>query len=102
MIQIVGNVLVAVTTVLAWAFVVLYAAWAPWRRSEMGRHVMTYSLVIAAVLSLSMARMIGGAGLDTPWFALTRLIVFIGVPVSLGWRIAILWRAQRRGRHQPK
>lgn len=96
----IGNALVVVTTGLAWAFVVLYHLWAPWWRSEVGRHVMTYSTVVAAVLTLSLVRLIGGASLETTWFQILRLIVFAGVPAAIGWRIAILWRVQRRSRHR--
>jgi hypothetical protein len=97
MLELAGNALVVVTTVLAWVFVVMYHVLAPWWRSEVGRHIMTYSALVAAVLTLSVVRMIGGAGLNTPWFGVVRLVVFAGVPVAISWRIAILWRAQRRG-----
>ena len=98
--QLAGNIVVTIAAVLGWIFVVQYHLSAPWWRSEMGRHMMTYSAVVAAVLTLSVVRIVGGAGLDTPWFVLLRLIVFCGVPVAIGWRIVILWRAQRRdGRH---
>lgn len=97
--EIAGNIMVVVTTVLAWAFVVLYHVKAPWWRSEIGRHVMTYSTVVAAVLTLATVRLFSGASLDdTPWFAALRLVVFAGVPAAIGWRIAILWRVQRRNR----
>lgn len=97
MLQIIGDALVVFTAALAWAFVIMYHWMAPWWRSQVGWHVMTYSAVVAAVLTLSVVRMIGGASLDTPWFAVVRLVVFAGVPLAIGWRIAILWRAQRRG-----
>lgn len=90
-----GNVLVLITTVLGWTFCVLYHFLAPWWRTTMGRNVMTYGLVVAAVLSLSSARIIAGAGLETTWFQVLRLIVFAGVPMAISWRIAILLRLQR-------
>lgn len=97
-----GNAMVVLTALLAWAFCVIYHVKAPWWRSEIGRHVMTYSAVVAAVLTLSVVRMLGGASLETPWFQLVRLFVFAGVPVAIAWRIAILLRLQRRpGRHAP-
>jgi hypothetical protein len=92
----VGNALVVLTAVLAWAFCVLYHFLAPWWRSTMGRNVMTYGLVVAAVLSLSVVRLAFGAAVDTPWFSVLRLVVFAGVPLAIGWRIAILVRLQIR------
>lgn len=96
--QIVGNVLVIVSTLLALAIVVLYHLSSPWRRSEAGRHLMTFTAVIAVVLLLTAIRVVAGAGLDTPWFQWVRTVVFVGVPIVLAWRLAILWRAQFRGR----
>lgn len=98
--QAAGNILVIVTAALSWVFVVQYHLMAPWWRTEIGRQMMTYSAVVAVLLTLSAVRIIGGAGLDTTWFVLLRLVVFAGVPVAIGWRIAILWRAQRRGRRR--
>lgn len=95
--RVVGDALVVSAAVLAVAFCVLYHLVAPWWRSELGRHIMTYSAVVAAVLTLSVVRMIGGASLDTPWFGVLRLVVFGGVPAALLWRIVILLRIQRRG-----
>lgn len=98
--QIAGNILVIITALLSWVFIVQYHLMAPWWRSEIGRQMMTYSAVVAVLLTLSTVRIAGGAGVDTPWFAVVRLVVFAGVPIAIGWRIAILWRAQRRGRRR--
>lgn len=91
----IGNALVILTTILAWAFCILYQILAPWWRSELGRNVMVYGLVVAAVLSLTTVRLLAGAAVETPWFSVLRLIVFSGVPVAIGWRIVILLRIQR-------
>jgi hypothetical protein len=93
MTQLVGNALVVVTTVMAWAFCGLYHFSATWWRSDMGRNVMVYGLVVAAVLTLSVIRLVWDGG-ESLWFAILRLIVFSGVPVAIGWRIAILLRLQ--------
>jgi hypothetical protein len=95
-IVLIGNALILVTTVLAWVFCILYHFLAPWWRSEMGRNVMVYGLVVAAVLSLSVVRFASDAVVETPWFAVLRLAVFAGVPVVIAWRIAILIRVQLR------
>jgi len=94
----IGNALVIITTALAWLFCVLYHFMAPWWRSEMGRNIMTYGLVVAVVLSLSVVRIVSDAVVETPWFSVLRLITFAGVPVAIGWRIAILLRVQRQHR----
>jgi hypothetical protein len=95
-IVLIGNALIVLTTILAWTFCILYHAMAPWWRSQMGRNVMTYGLVVAAVLSLSVVRVAFDAVVETPWFSILRLVLFAGVPVAIGWRIAILLRVQRQ------
>lgn len=95
MIEQIGNGLVLFTAVLALAFCALYHLRQPWWRSHVGQHIMTYSGVVAAVLTLSAARIIAGAGLDAAWFRVLRLIVFAGTPVAIGWRIAILMSVPR-------
>lgn len=95
MIQHLGDGLVLFTAVLAIAFCVLYHLRQPWWQSHIGQHVMTYSAVVAAVLTLSAARIIAGAGLDAAWFRSLRLLVFLGVPIAIGWRIVILMRVPR-------
>jgi hypothetical protein len=94
-ILLVGNAVLVLTAVLAVTFCVLYTAWEPWWRSELGRHLFTYSAVVAAVLVLSVIRVVSGVGLETPWFQALRLITFAGMPFVIGWRIAILWRIHR-------
>jgi hypothetical protein len=97
----IGNVLVHLTTLLAWAFIVLYHLSAPWWRTEAGKHVMAFMAALAAVLTLSSLRLATGAPAQTEpvtWFTWLRVLVFASVPAVIGWRVAILWRAQYRGR----
>lgn len=93
-----GNGLAVLTTVLAWAFVALYHLSSPWWRSEAGRNLMSMMGVIGAVMTLSMVRIVAGAGLDTGWFVWLRTLVFAAVPVVIGWRLWMLWRVQYQGR----
>jgi hypothetical protein len=88
-IRLVGSALIVGTGVLAWLFVVLYHVRQPWWRSAMGQHIMTYSVVVTAVLTLSAIGILIGR---PAWFEVLRLVVFCGVPVAIGWRIVILLR----------
>lgn len=66
-----------------------------WWRSEMGRHLMAYMAVIAAVLVLSCIRALTGNSGDSWWFQLVRLIVFVGVPVVMTQRLVLQVKARR-------
>lgn len=92
MIQVAGMALVVVSAVLAWAVCLLYHLSAPWWRSESGRHVMTFTAVLALVLSLWAFRVLVPA--EGHWWDVVRLIAFTGVPASLGWRLWLLYRLQ--------
>ena len=62
--------------------------------------VMTKGMaVMAAVLDLSTIKILFG---DTAGFALLRLIVFIGVPLVMAWRLWLQIKAQRRPDHLRK
>lgn len=98
---VIGNGLLHLSTVEAWLFIGMYHLSSPWWKSEAGRHVMTFMGVIAAVLTLSSVRVATGAppsAEPVTWVTWVRVLVFAGVPAVIGWRIAILWRAQFRGR----
>lgn len=69
-----------------------------WRYSETGWHLMAFMLSFAAVLVLSVLRIAVGARLDVAWFQVLRLGVFATVPVVYGWRLRVMWLAQREGR----
>jgi hypothetical protein len=89
--QLIGNVLLIWAAVMATLSVILHAR-VPWRRSEMGRHLMAYMGVMAAVLVLGVIRIFIG---DSPWFQLIRLVTFIGVPIAMTWRVWLQIKAQR-------
>jgi len=67
----------------------------PWWRSEMGRHLLYYMAVMALVLDLGVIRIVFG---DSWWFALLRLITFIGVPAVMTQRLWLQIKAQRASR----
>lgn len=92
---VVGNVLTTLTCLIGAAFVLLYHLRAQWwpRWNRMGQNLMAYGAVLVAVTFLSVIRWIGGASLDTPWFAVVRLTVFAMVPITIMWRIVIMWRS---------
>jgi hypothetical protein len=93
-IQNIGTGLVMLSAVLAWAVCVMYHLSARWWEKEAGRHVMTFTAVLALVLTLWAV----GAVTPTkgPWWGITRLVAFTGIPVSLGWRLWMVYRLQIR------
>jgi len=97
-VRLAGNVLIILSAVITSASVAMHTR-VPWWRSEMGRHLMAYMAVMAAVLDLSTIKILFG---DTAGFALLRLIVFIGVPLVMAWRLWLQIKAQRRPDHLRK
>ena len=86
----IGNVLIWWAAIVGTASVYVHSR-IRWWDSAMGRHLMAYMSVIAAVLVLSVVRLIFG---DSWWFALLRLIVFIGVPIAMTQRLWLQIQAQ--------
>jgi hypothetical protein len=89
-----GNVLIIWATAVGVASVIVHAR-VPWRRTPMGRHLMYYMSIIAAVLVLSCVRIFLG---DSPQFQLARLVVFVGVPLAMTQRLMMQIRAGRAAR----
>ena len=95
--EVVTDVAIFASAVLAVAFCVVYALRVDWR-DPIGRHVFTFIGCIAAVLVLSVIRLVVGAQSDSGWFAWLRTVVFLGIPFSLGQRLWILLTVDD-GRH---
>jgi hypothetical protein len=94
----VGTVLVVVSAVLAWSVCALYHLSARWWTTEVGWHVMTFTAVLALVLSLwAVGAIVETKGL---WWQVARLVAFTGVPLGLGQRLWILYRLQVRPRRK--
>jgi hypothetical protein len=88
----IGTALVVASALLAWAFCVGYHLSARWWESEAGRHLMSFTASLGVVLSLwAVGAMTPTKGL---WWEVLRLVAFTGVPVSLAWRVSLLWRRQ--------
>lgn len=86
-----GAVLITWAAVVGVASVVVHSR-VPWWTTELGRHLMIYMSVIAAVLAMSAIRFFVG---DAPWFQVLRFIVFIGVPLAMTQRLWLQIKAQR-------
>jgi hypothetical protein len=101
MLHLVGSLLIHLCTIPALLSVAWYAR-VPWWRSQVGRHLMSYMTVIAAVLALSSLRLLFGPtpveDRTTPWFDSLRIVVFAGMPPVLWWRFLLIVKEQRAGR----
>src|SRR3954452_844782 len=87
MVTLVGNILLILSTIPAVMSVVVYTR-VDWKASHLGRHVMSYMVVIAAVLVLSVIRIFG---FDSWWFEWIRVGTYAGIPVVLWWRFFVVW-----------
>lgn len=92
--NLIGNVLIVWAALVGAASVVVHSRVA-WWVTPMGRHLMVYMSVMAAVLVLSCVRILFG---DSTWFQLVRLVVFIGVPIAMTQRLVLQLKARRSGR----
>jgi hypothetical protein len=95
--QVIGNVLLVLSALIATAFIVVYHWSALWWRSHDGRHVMAFMASLAMVLDLAMLRLVVGR---PEWFEAVRTLTFVTIPVVLSWRFAILIKAQFSSRRQ--
>lgn len=64
-----------------------------WWETEIGRHLLAYMTCVAAVLLLASFRILFG---DSWWFQIIRLVVFVGIPVTMTQRFYLQLKAQRR------
>lgn len=70
----------------------------PWRDTDLGRHLLVYSSVIAVVLVLAVIRRLGPWPLWFEWF---RTGVFALVPLVMWWRCLIQIQVARRENRTP-
>lgn len=92
----IGNAFLVVAALLALACVLAQALLARWWETPAGRHVMAFQSVLATVLTLWVLRVWMP---DASWLIVAKLVAFAGVPVVLGWRLAIIvrvWQDRRR------
>jgi cytochrome bd-type quinol oxidase subunit 2 len=92
-----GTILSVITVGLGLTFAILYQikTGGAWRKTEVGRHLMAFVLAPAAVLLLSLIRVLFGANLDTLWFVVLRMIAFTFVPLVYAQRIWIFLKTQK-------
>jgi hypothetical protein len=88
-----GTLALRLTTLGSVAFVALFAVLAPWRRTVMGRHMMTFMTVMTVILLyVTLAPLLGTLDLST------RLWIRLAMIVSLGgaiwWMVGLLVHAQ--------
>lgn len=93
----VANILIIWAALVGSASVVVHSR-VQWWRTEMGRHLMAYMTVMAAVLVLAVVRIFLG---DAWWFSLFRLLIFIGVPLVMTQRLWLQIKARRASRTEP-
>jgi hypothetical protein len=109
-----GSFLILISAAIGVTSVAVHAR-VPWRTSEMGRHLMYYMTVVAAILSLSAISVVqkiteaiaandllrvaetAAAGSST-WFLFLRLGLYVCLPIVMGQRLKLQLRAQREQR----
>lgn len=91
----VATVLVALGAVPAWLFVIGYSirTHGGWRDSAEGRHLMSFTLVVALFLSLALtARVLG----HPVWLTFVAVVLYGCVAYLLWRRFYLMMRATRR------
>jgi hypothetical protein len=92
----VGNAAIWTAFVAAAAFCAVYAAMAPWWKSSEGRHLMTFTAILAVAFGWLCLRLIlGPIPVEIP-----RAVLLGALALSLIWRLVLLIRNQMPGRRQ--
>jgi hypothetical protein len=97
MVQLLGNVALAEAALAFIVFVIMYQVTALWRETRMGRHMMTFNLVVAVILSYAFVSTVFGPLPAREW---VRLTVFAAIGAVGWWRVALLWKEQRDARRE--
>lgn len=91
-------ILIWAATVGAWTFVIGYSVLARWWRTEAGRHMWSFSLMIALLLTLIVGT--GLLGHDYPGRVWVRIGAYGLLAVMIWHRVALLVRLQVRRRRE--
>lgn len=78
---------------IAWATVVMHLR-TPWRRTEVGRHLMVYQALLATILTFSTVRYFSAGTLPGPveWI---RWVTYMAFPPVMAWRLWLQIRFAR-------
>ena len=98
--MLIGNGLLILTFLLATAYAIVYHFTARWWDTEFGRSLMSLKIAIAAVTGLGIPRIL--FGVNQHWYLILRVVVFVAVPLTLAWRLAVLIKIQRQSRREQK
>lgn len=88
--------LIVTATLGAWTFVILYGVLAPWYRSPAGRHMLTFTLGLAALGSMSLLRRV----VDWAYYDLTITLIY-GLLTWEVWHRVILFLTAGRDADNP-
>lgn len=86
----IGDALVVYCAAIGVASVFVHAGVRPrWWTNLWGTHLMVYMAALSGTFVVAAVRIVVGASLDTPWYAVLRMVVFVLVPVAMTQRLAI-------------
>lgn len=81
---------------LAWASVGLHLL-TPWRRTEVGRHLLAYASVVAVILTFTAIRWWFFRRSPFPdWLQIAQLASYAALVAVMAWRVVLQFRATRR------
>jgi hypothetical protein len=95
--QVANVVASALIGVAAAVFVAAYAVLAPWRRSEMGRHVMAFSAAVGLLGVYTVLVVVWPHGVAATVLRVIRVALLVTLAGLLVQRTRLLVRAQRGG-----
>jgi hypothetical protein len=80
---------VYVGTPLAWASFLLHLC-TPWQRTEVGRHLLAYAFVIAAILTFTTVRWLWFRTHSFPtWLQFVQFGTYLALITVMGWRVVL-------------
>jgi len=90
----VGAVARIITLLEMGLFLAIYIKGIDWRH-PVSRMLLAYTLSVAGITILGLARLITHADANHGWFALVNLIMFISLPFVIFWQLILLIKVRR-------
>lgn len=91
------HILCGLAFVGAWLFPLMYLHENKWRSTEMGRHVMTFSIAVAHAITAYLTRLMFG---EYPGRAFVMFSALMMLIIATWWRSIIYIRMRRRERRR--
>lgn len=94
------GILLSITLLGCFTFGVLYSRWFSWWKSEAGRHLFSFAMVLGAVDAVWLIALLAKPG----WASTLRWLLILAYapePVVIWWRVSMMTRVHRKDVARP-